>query len=185
VRAALLAAGLALALGVAAPAPASAHQRRSPLDVAVQLRGDTLAVSVAYVVSGDEARMLGEQFDRDADGTLDDDERTRLRDALLERALPAVAVWVRGDRLELESWWKRPLLGERGSFVASAVILAPVRWRTRETAVAVAVELPDPRAVTFVAVAAGDDAPALPEGFFGGDASRGAPLEFTVTRRKR
>jgi hypothetical protein len=185
--AAVLAIAAALAfvpLGVA-----SAHDASSPLAVAVELEAGRVATYVRYTIErGEAARALREQFDRDADGRLSDDERARLRDFLAERATAALAVSVAGVALVFVTRSVDAEI-EGGADVDARVavalrLVAKVSWPAGTSTLAVAVELPDTRALTPVAVRVGNAAAGqlvlVPEDFWGGVASRRTPLEVQV-----
>jgi hypothetical protein len=180
---------LAVVLTLLAARPARAHDASSPLVVALELEHGRIAVYVRYTVErGEAARALREQFDRDADGGFDAEERARLQGFLVERASRALTVRVAGAPLAFQTRSVDAEL-EGGSDVDARVAVtlrrvAKVAWPAGTSALAVAVELPEARAVTPVAVRVGNASVGslvlVPEDFGGGVASRGAPLELQV-----
>ncbi len=182
------AAALALAVAFAAllgPVAARAHDASSPLAVAIDLERTRVGAYLRYTVErGEDARALREQFDRDADGSLDDEERARLRAWLVERARAAFEVRVAGAALVFaQKSVADELDGGADARLAVALrLVAPVKWPAGSATLSVAVELPDARAITPVAVRVEKTASlGLPEGFAGGVASRRTPLEVQVT----
>jgi hypothetical protein len=176
----------ALLLLCALVASAHAHDARSPLAVAVDLDRTRVAAYLRYTVErGEDARTLREQFDRDADGGLDDQERTRLRDFLVERARAAFAASVDGKPLAFEVRQVAEEIGpgDDARLVATVRLVARVKW-SKSVSLTVAVELA--KAVTPVALRVGKDSGlALAEGVAGGVASAGAPLAVRVSTARR
>jgi hypothetical protein len=180
---------LAVVLALVPVGVARAHDASSPLAVAVELERGRVAAYVRYTIErGEAARALREQFDRDADGRFDDDERARLRDFLAERASAALAVRVGGVALAFVTRSVDAEI-EGGADVDARVavalrLVAKVTWPAGTSTLAVAVELPDARAVTPVAVRIGNASVGqlalVPEDFGGGVASRRTPLEVQV-----
>ncbi len=174
----------AAAAAIAAGAPVAAHEARSPLALAVELERKSVTVFARYTIErGDDARALREQFDRDADGRFDDGERAGLRAWLVERARAGVQVRVGDQPLVFDvASVAEELDGSGAARLAVAVRLdAKVTWPARTARLVVACELPEVRAVTPVAVRVGARSKlALPKGFVGGVASKGAPLEVAV-----
>jgi hypothetical protein len=168
---------------------ARAHDASSPLAVAVELERGRVGVYVRYTVErGEAARALREQFDRDADGRFDDEERARLRDFLAERATAALTVRVGGVALAFVTRSVDAEL-EGGSDVDARVavalrLVAKVTWPAGTSTLSIGVELPDARAVTPVGVRVGNASVGqlsiVPEDLGGGVASRRAPLELQV-----
>jgi hypothetical protein len=161
-----------------------AHDASSPLTMVVDLERTRVGVYLRYAVDrGEAARAAREQFDRDADGRLDDGERARLTAWLAARAQANVTLAVDGQPLTLTVRSVDADL-EDGADARVAVVVrlvGKVRWRAGTTSLRIAAELPEPRAVTPVAVRPGRDAGiVLQGGFVGGVASAGAPLDVVV-----
>lgn len=177
---------MAAAVVAALAAPARAHESRSPLAVAVELSRGRVTAVVRYTVDvGQEARELREKFDRDADGALDAGERAALGAWLAEQAVRPVGLTLGGRTLALTAETLALEIPDGASASLAVVIRlwAKVKWAAGESRLVVAVEWRDPRAVTPVAVRVDRKAPlALPEGYAGGGASKGAPHEVVVRR---
>jgi hypothetical protein len=178
-------------------APARAHDASSPLAVAVELERTGLAAVVRYSVErGEDARALREQFDRDADGSLDAAERVALRDFLAARARAALTIRLGEAPLVLETRSvDEDIEGDARVDARVAVVLrlvAEVSWPAgATTTLSIAAELPEARAITPVALRIGNASTGqlalVPADRAGGVASRGAPLvvEVRVVARSR
>lgn len=177
----VLAACAALAAG---PRRAGAHADLSPLAIAVDLDRGRVAVILRWLVpGGDAAREMRERFDRDADGALDTVERAALAEWLVRRAREAFAMAVDGRALAFEATVMTLDLPDGASARVGVTVrlVAKVRWRKGEARVTIAAET---REATPVGVRAGKRSGlALPEGWRGGEASRGAPFVFGVRTR--
>jgi hypothetical protein len=155
-------------------APAAAHTPSSPLAVRVELEPRAAGVHVQLRLTGAPARELVEQLDADASGALDAGERARLVDVLEPRVRRAVRLEVGGQPRPLRAVSRQ--LDLAGDEVFLAVELG-ARGAMRGELL-LAVDWPEPRAITPVVVRA--RGVELPAGFRGGEASRGAPLRFSV-----
>jgi hypothetical protein len=161
---------------LALAAPAAAHDARSPLAVRVELAAATARVHVVYRLVGADAGQLFEQLDADASGDLDAAERTRLHAVLAPRVARSIGL----GKLQLVE--KTHVLDVTARAIELDLLLeAAYRAPVGESELLLAVEWPDPRAITPVVVR-GLGLTVTPRA---GEASRGAPLSLRITSSPR
>lgn len=176
-----------LLVALVAARPAIAHEPSAPLGVDVKLGLDRIDVVVRHVIfAADEASSWREQLDRDADGALDQAERRALAEVLAGRALALVAIGLGDAELTLTTTQPaRLFIDERatGPIAVAVAASAAITIGRAPAVLRIFVRGPDARTIAPVSVGARSKRVLLPEGFSGGEASPGAPLEITVRRR--